>query len=220
MRTNHIQDCAVILSCVFQIRLFHGSSTRSLKRSSILGSLMPTTLIIQLSWTEDNFCCQQGGFSPWFLSFMSLCIQLSKISGVCLGHESGSVTTKHEGPAKFPQILLTAHLCHTDNTSATLTSPCHPHIAMFQVMLFIDFFGLITGEFNYAAPRLLPGTTVVVETTFAYPPMAVNFQVFVEQPLPKSTCFKVFRREFRCGFCCGFYRVVVVVLGILLPRWR
>jgi hypothetical protein len=56
---------------------------------------------------------------------------------------------------------------------------------MFQVKLFIDLFGLITGQFNYAAPWLLPGITVVVETTFAYPPVAVNFQVFVEQTPPE-----------------------------------
>jgi len=54
---------------------------------------------------------------------------------------------------------------------------------MFQVKVFIDLFGLITGQFNYAAPWLLPGITVVLETTFAYPPrVAVNFHVFVEQP--------------------------------------
>jgi hypothetical protein len=39
-----------------------------------------------------------------------------------------------------------------------------------------------TGEFIYAAPHILPSTPVAVEITLAYPPIAVNFQVFVEHP--------------------------------------
>ena len=54
---------------------------------------------------------------------------------------------------------------------------------MLQVRLFLNVFRLITGEFNYTARHLLPGTTVVVETTLAYPAAAANIQVFVEQPL-------------------------------------
>lgn len=45
-----------------------------------------------------------------------------------------------------------------------------------------NLLGLINGQFNYAAMHLLPGTTVVVQTILAYPPVAVNFQVFVEHP--------------------------------------
>ena len=58
-------------------------------------------------------------------------------------------------------------------------------ITMLKVKLIFNLFGLLTGEFNYAVPPILPGTTVVVETTLAYPPVAVNFQVFVNPPTPE-----------------------------------
>jgi len=53
---------------------------------------------------------------------------------------------------------------------------------MLIIKLSLNLFGLFTGEFIYTAPHVLPGTPVAVEITLAYPPIAVNFQVFVEHP--------------------------------------
>ena len=58
-------------------------------------------------------------------------------------------------------------------------------IDILKVKLFFNLLGLITGKFNYAAPQLLPGITVVVEITLTYSSVAVNFQVSVEQPPPE-----------------------------------
>jgi hypothetical protein len=113
------------------------------------------------------------------------------IKGASICHESSSQTNMAaqrlsvRGITKFAKLQLSPS--STSPLASPLAYPSHHHA---QNQAFFNLFGLITGQFNYAAPQLLPGTTVVVETTLAYPPVAVNFQVFVEHPLPESTWFK------------------------------
>jgi len=126
-------DCAVILSYVSNQTFswfFHGNNNSLFKEEL-------TSRFIDARDSDNSSFLVRAQFllSTRCLLHMVSAIQcpsafnMAKISGVCLGHESGSVATKLEAPAKFPQILPHRHhplphrhhLCHTD---ITLTSPC------------------------------------------------------------------------------------------------
>jgi len=82
-----------------------------------------------------------------------------------------------KGISKFAKLQLSTPA----SSKLALASPTAP-ITMLKVKLLFNLFGFFTSQFDYAAPHLLPGTTVVVEATFASPPVAVNFRVFVGRP--------------------------------------
>jgi hypothetical protein len=119
-------DCAVILSYVSNQTFswfFHGNNNSLFKEEL-------TSRFIDARDSDKSSFLVRGQFllSTRCLLHMVSAIQcpsafnMAKISGVCLGHEFGSVATKLEAPAKFPQILPHRH--HLYHTDITLTSPC------------------------------------------------------------------------------------------------